>query len=236
MDIQIHLNILVSCQRRRCFPISGITSIQHTNAPKHSQHYSASHLGESFTYQGLRIRFFGYVIWVLKYFIDLILLAFSILCGGELSRVAHLALQLCKLDLRLLCKLDLGLLCKTHPSCSQYSCGGEFHLSRFTHLILRLCHSDLGYLMRGRVSPIQVCVSGSLIFLFGPYSVDLLLPAFSTLCRERFTYQEVHAFQTLALLLGLPTTLHFTHLIFRLCYLVFGIRGSSHPFCFWYLM
>ena len=37
--------------------------------------------------------------------------------------------------------------------------------------------------------------------------------------RGRVIYQEVHAFNSSALLLRLPTTLHFTHLILRLCYL-----------------
>ena len=99
MDIQVRLNILVSRQRQRRFPISGITSIQHTNAPKHSQHYSASHSGESFTYWGLCIWFFGYVIWVLKYFIDLILFAFSFSYGGEFY------LRLWYFDLRPRCRL-----------------------------------------------------------------------------------------------------------------------------------
>ena len=56
------------------------------------------------------------------------------------------------------------------------------------------------------------------------------------LMRGRVTYQKVYTFYSLALLLRLQITLHFTYLILWLCYLIFGIHGNSHPCCFWYLM
>ena len=130
------------------FLISGITSIQHTDARKnyqhrfpfpafrvfsiwmylnivsailYSRHYkcSAFHLGKSFTYQSLRIWFFGFNTWTLDYSADLILLAFSISCGGEfhLSRFTHLILRLYHLNFR--------ILYRPHPSCLQYLIRGR---------------------------------------------------------------------------------------------------------------
>lgn len=66
--------------------------------------------------------------------------------------------------------------------------------------------------MRESVSPIQVCISGSLISLFGPSSADLLLPAFSTLCRGKINLSE------------------FTHLIVRFCW--YSCAGEFHLSCF----
>ena len=105
MDTQILLNIFVShlrhykysaygCTKTLSAPFSipGISSIQHTNVPEHGQrHYlfsalqcSAFHLGKSFTYQGLRIQFFGFDIWTIEYDLATLL--------GELylSRLVHL--------------------------------------------------------------------------------------------------------------------------------------------------
>ena len=57
---------------------------------------SISHSEENFTYQDLRIWFWGYVTWTLDYSIDLILLVFSISCWREfyLSMFTHLTLAL----------------------------------------------------------------------------------------------------------------------------------------------
>lgn len=63
------------------------------------------------------------------------------------------------------------------------ACGREFHLSRFAHLILQLCHLGFRILCRLRLSCPQYLLQG------------------------RVTYQEVHASDSSALLLGLPTTL-----------------------------
>ena len=52
----------------------------------------------------------------------------------------------------------------------------------------------------------------------------------------RITYQEVHAFHFLTLLLGFPIILYFIHLIFWLCYLAFGTCGNSHLCSFGYFM
>ena len=67
---------------------------------------SVSHTGESFTYQGSRIWFFGFASWTLDYSADLILIAFSISYGGEFY-------------LRL-CYFDLGPRCRLYPSSLQY--------------------------------------------------------------------------------------------------------------------
>lgn len=47
--------------------------------------------------------------------------------------------------------------------------------------------------MRGSVSTIQVCVSGFRFCYFGPYSADLLLPTFSTLCRAKINLSRFYA-------------------------------------------
>ena len=78
----------------------------------------------------------------------LTLFAFKISRGGEfyLSRLTHLILWLCY--------LDLEVLCRPHPSCLQYLMRGivlpiKIYASDwFAHLILRLYYLDLGVLCK----------------------------------------------------------------------------------------
>ena len=88
-----------------------------------------------YTYQGLRIWFFGYVTLTLEYSADLILLVFSISCSREfyLSNFTHL------IGLHI---WFFGYVAWTLEYCANLillafsiSCGGEFYLSRFTHLL-----------------------------------------------------------------------------------------------------
>ena len=157
---------------------------------------SVSHAGESFTYQGLRIWFYGYVTWTLDYSADLILLAFSISCGGEfhLSRFTHLILRLCY--------LDLGLLCRHHPSCLQYLMQGrvpsiKVYASNSSAMLLGpwsilQTSSFLPSISHaGEILPIKVYPSDFSAMLLGPWStlqISSFLPSVSH-AGESFTYQ-----------------------------------------------
>ena len=223
------------------FPISDITSIQHTDAPEycqrrfpfpaswgfsiwmllnivnvifHSRHYKplASHLGGGFTYRGLRIRFFGYVTWALKYSTDLNFLAFNI------------------------------------------SCGGEFYLSRFMHVIGYA--SDYSAMLLGPWSTLQTsfllpsashagesftCQSLR-IWFFGfniwtlEYDSATLLGPWITLQTSSFLPSVSHASCLQYLMRGRVLPFKVCASDPPACYLDLGVPCSPHPFCLQYLM
>lgn len=76
----------------------------------------------------------------LSYSADIILLAFSLSCGGE-SHLSSLRIWFYRYVTWALDYSD-----RPHPSCLQYLMRERVYLSRFTHLTLRLCYLDLKYL------------------------------------------------------------------------------------------
>lgn len=228
------------------FSIPGISSIQHTDVPEHSQRHSLFSALQTFSIsfgEELYLSRFTHPIFRLCY------LDFGLLCRPHPSW--HLILRLCHLDLR--------LLCRPHPSCLQYLMRGRvsptkgsriwffgfvtwtldysadlillaFSISYGGEFYLWLCYFDLGprcrlypsslqYLMWRRV--IKSCASGSSALLFAPYSADLILFALKiSRGGDR-----------------LPATTHaFNHLILWLCSEELGVRCRPYSFCLQYLM
>ena len=180
MDTQIPEYI---CFMPASFSISGITIIQHTDAPKHLQH---------------RFPFPAFRVFSIRMYLNIVS---AILYSQHYK---HSASHTGEFYLRL-CYFDFGPRCRPHPSCLQYFMRGRIssikvYASDFLAfyldfgLVRRPHPSCLQYLMRGSVSPIRVHTSDSSALSLGPQTTlqpSSFLPSVSH-TGESFAYQGSH--------------------------------------------
>ena len=170
-----------------------------------------SHAGENFTYHSSCIVSFALTTLQISPFMpsvshtgeshlsrDFTFLAHSISCGVKplIKKFTHLILHLYLFRPAL--SISYGGPIKVHASDPSpfILCGGEFYLSRFTQLVPRLCQ----YPVRKRESTIKRFTHLILGFITwtSDYLADLILPALNISCVGESSYQEVHAFDSLA--------------------------------------